>query len=52
VSAWSTTNTSSSPASSSSSTAAAKPTTLTIATSFASGDLDSIENGYWGNELG
>jgi peptide/nickel transport system substrate-binding protein len=30
----------------------AKPSTLTIATSFAIGDLDPIENGYWGNELG
>ena len=34
------------------SSAAATPTTLTIATSFAIGDLDPIENGYWGNELG
>jgi peptide/nickel transport system substrate-binding protein len=40
----------SSPASSSS--ASARPSTLTIATSFAIGDLDPIENGYWGNELG
>ena len=30
----------------------AKPRTLTIATSFSIGDLDPIENGYWGNELG
>jgi peptide/nickel transport system substrate-binding protein len=30
----------------------AKPSTLTIATSFAIGDLDPIDNGYWGNELG
>jgi peptide/nickel transport system substrate-binding protein len=30
----------------------AAPSTLTIATSFAIGDLDPIENGYWGNELG
>jgi peptide/nickel transport system substrate-binding protein len=42
----------SSTAASSSSAATAKPTTLTIATSFAIGDLDPIENGYWGNELG
>src|SRR6478752_6773725 len=27
---------------------APKPTTLTIATSFSIGDLDPIENGYWG----
>ena len=51
VTACSTTH-SSSAAASSSSSAAAKPTTLTIATSFAIGDLDPIENGYWGNELG
>jgi peptide/nickel transport system substrate-binding protein len=38
--------------SASSSSTAAKPSTLTIATSFAIGDLDPIENGYWGNELG
>ena len=31
--------------------ASAKPSTLTIATSFSIGDLDPIENGYWGNEL-
>jgi peptide/nickel transport system substrate-binding protein len=29
-----------------------KPRTLTIATSFSIGDLDPIQNGYWGNELG
>lgn len=29
-----------------------KPTTLTVATSFSIGDLDPIQNGYWGNELG
>ena len=34
------------------SAAKAKPSTLTIATSFSIGDLDPIENGYWGNELG
>jgi len=28
------------------------PKTLTIATSFGIGDLDPIENGFWGNELG
>jgi len=39
----------SSPATSS---ASARPSTLTIATSFSIGDLDPIENGYWGNELG
>jgi peptide/nickel transport system substrate-binding protein len=50
VTACSTTNTSA-PSAASSSTAA-KPSTLTIATSFAIGDLDPIENGYWGNELG
>jgi peptide/nickel transport system substrate-binding protein len=32
--------------------ASAKPGSLTIATSFSIGDLDPIENGYWGNELG
>ena len=32
--------------------AKAEPSTLTIATSFSIGDLDPIENGYWGNELG
>lgn len=42
----------SSPSSSASSPASAKPSTLTIATSFAIGDLDPVENGYWGNELG
>ncbi len=30
----------------------AKLSTLTIATSFSIGDLDPIENGFWGNELG
>ncbi|HUC58510.1 MAG TPA: ABC transporter substrate-binding protein [Streptosporangiaceae bacterium] len=34
------------------SSASARPSTLTIATSFSIGDLDPIENGYWGNELG
>jgi peptide/nickel transport system substrate-binding protein len=43
---------STSTSSSVSSPASAKPSTLTIATSFAIGDLDPIENGYWGNELG
>ncbi len=38
--------------SSAQSPASARPSTLTIATSFAIGDLDPIENGYWGNELG
>lgn len=55
VSACSTSNSSSSPAAVSSSTGAtssAASSTLTIATSFAIGDLDPIENGYWGNELG
>src|ERR1700742_421507 len=47
VSACSTSNSSSAP-----SAASTKPSTLTIATSFAIGDLDPIENGYWGNELG
>jgi peptide/nickel transport system substrate-binding protein len=42
----------SSSSSSAPSPASAKPSTLTIATSFAIGDLDPIENGYWGNELG
>ena len=46
ISACSTSTSSSAPP------AAAKPSTLTIATSFAIGDLDPIENGYWGNELG
>ncbi len=46
ISACSTSRSSSAPP------AVAKPTTLTIATSFAIGDLDPIENGYWGNELG
>jgi peptide/nickel transport system substrate-binding protein len=45
-------STTKSPAVPSSSSTAAKPTTLTIATSFAIGDLDPINNGYWGNELG
>jgi peptide/nickel transport system substrate-binding protein len=49
IAACSTSHSSSGPASSS---AAAKPTTLTVATSFAVGDLDPVENGYWGNELG
>jgi peptide/nickel transport system substrate-binding protein len=49
ISACSTSNSSSA---SSASSAATKPSTLTIATSFAIGDLDPIENGYWGNELG
>ena len=40
------------PSSSVPSSAKAKPSTLTIATSFSIGDLDPIENGYWGNELG
>src|ERR1700722_16992391 len=30
----------------------ANPATLTIATTFAIGDLDPLENGCWGNELG
>jgi peptide/nickel transport system substrate-binding protein len=47
VSACSTSNSSSAPSATST-----KPSTLTIATSFAIGDLDPIENGYWGNELG
>src|SRR5262245_61204449 len=42
----------SSPASASASSTGAKPSSLTIATSFSIGDLDPIENGYWGNELG
>jgi len=41
-----------SPSSPATSSAKAKPSTLTIATSFSIGDLDPIENGYWGNELG
>ena len=53
VSACSTSNSSSSSATgATSSAAAATSSTLTIATSFAIGDLDPIENGYWGNELG
>ena len=28
------------------------PTSLTVATSFAVDDLDPLENGFWGNELG
>jgi peptide/nickel transport system substrate-binding protein len=47
VSACSTSSSSSTPAST-----GAKPSPLTIATSFSIGDLDPIENGYWGNELG
>jgi peptide/nickel transport system substrate-binding protein len=45
---------SSSPKSSASSGSGASsaPQALTIATSFAVDDLDPIENGYWGNELG
>jgi peptide/nickel transport system substrate-binding protein len=35
-----------------SSPSSARPSTLTIATSFSIGDLDPVENGYWGNELG
>jgi peptide/nickel transport system substrate-binding protein len=42
----------SSSSSSAPSASGAKPATLTIATSFSIGDLDPIENGYWGNELG
>ena len=48
VSACSTSTSTSEP----NSPASAKPSTLTIATSFSIGDLDPIENGYWGNELG
>jgi peptide/nickel transport system substrate-binding protein len=47
ISACATSQSSSAPSS-----AKAKPSTLTIATSFSIGDLDPIENGYWGNELG
>ncbi|HEX3713591.1 MAG TPA: ABC transporter substrate-binding protein [Trebonia sp.] len=51
ASACSTSN-SPSPGASQASSSTARPSTLTIATSFAIGDLDPIENGYWGNELG
>ena len=52
VSACSTSNSSPSAAATSSTSTGAASSALTIATSFAIGDLDPIENGYWGNELG
>jgi peptide/nickel transport system substrate-binding protein len=51
VSACSTSN-SATPNSSAAASGGARPSTLTIATSFAIGDLDPVENGYWGNEFG
>ena len=49
ISACSTSN-SAAPSSSSPAASGARPSRLTIAPSFAIGDLDSVENGYWGDE--